>query len=470
VSGHGPSLKKEAEMASIRKRKTNKGTKYTVLYDFTDKDGKRRQKSAGTFDRKSDAELSLSDIESKKRKNDFVVPSDETTGEFIARWLPIRAASKRWEASYLETATYLLKNHVVPEIGNMLLRHVTSMHIEVMFARLQRKRHIVHGKRKTESDIPFLSQSTLASIYTLVKCFFDAAVLWKVIDENPVKIEKPEADEHESAFWESDMIRLALENMSDGCLRLMVHIASAHTCRNGEICGLTWDTINFEKGTLLINKTLQRVKKKAFEQLPPKEVFRIFPNKVKNSETVLILKTPKTKKSVRVLYLTSPILDALRMRKERIEKDKTDIGEDYRDFDLVFCHEDGTPIEPNLLLTRFHKWQERHSDLGLPAIVFHGLRHSSTTLLMSISSSDAKTVQSVTGHHSAKFVFDEYNHAVPSKQKELVRKLENVLYGDEKKAENISAESLLSAIKENPSLAQEVLSALFAACPPHAHD
>jgi integrase len=266
-------------MASIRKRNTNKGIKYTVLYDFTDKNGKRKQRSAGTFDRKQDAELLLSDIESKKRKNCFIVPSDETTTEFIRRWLPIRTASKKMGSElfgnrnlFARKACYTRNRRHADSQGHTNAHRSTVREPSKETAQFSQQEETGIG-----SPVPFTIH--INRYLHIGQMFFDAATLWKIIDENPVKIDKPKADEYEVAFWEPDMIKLALENMSDERLRLMVHIASAHTCRNGEVCGLTWDSVDFEKGVLLIGKTLQRVKKREFEQLPPKEVFGYFRTK-----------------------------------------------------------------------------------------------------------------------------------------------------------------------------------------------
>jgi len=203
-------------MASVRKRKTDEGIKYTVLYDFTDEQGVRRQKSAGTFDSKPEAEALKLEIDLKKRKNQFIDPSKETVREFIHRWLPIRAKLKKWEYSYHVTATTLLEKHVIPEIGDLSMQAVTPMHIDSMFSSLQEKR--CDGPKsfhKDESEIPFLSGSTLGSIYTLVKCFFKAAVTWKLIEENPVKMDKPARDEpdEDTVIWDLDMITLALSHI-----------------------------------------------------------------------------------------------------------------------------------------------------------------------------------------------------------------------------------------------------------------
>jgi len=462
-------------MASVRKRKTSEGTKYTVLYDYTDGNGNRKQKSAGTFDSKTDADAAKLEIALKKKRNKFITPSGETVHEFIKRWLPIRAKLKKWEYSYLDGAERLLENHVIPEIGDILMQNVAPIHIDNLFSHLQEKRCVgPKSYNKKADEIPFLSGSTLGSIYTLVKCFFDAAVTWKLIEENPVTIEKPQRDETDTSIWDLNMIVTALENISNDQLRLMVHIASAHTCRNGEICGLTWDVLDLDEGMMKIEKTMQRVNKNAFSKLPKKEVFVTFPNKVEDAGSFLVLKTPKTKGSVRWLHLTKPIISELKRRRQQVFKNMMYYGDEYTDYNLVFCHNDGTPVEPSIAEKWFRLWQRRNENLELPHIKFHGLRHSATTLLMYLSGSDAKTVQTMTGHGSAKFVFDVYNHPLMDRQKDLVQKLERVMYEMPPQADaktiqnNLSIEDILLATRKDPLFAQEVYSALLAEVAPNA--
>jgi hypothetical protein len=219
---------------------------------------------------------------------------------------------------------------------------------------------------------------------------------------------------------------------------------------------------------LNIDKTMQRVDKKAFNQLPKKEVYTVFPNKAENSKSFLVLKTPKTKGSIRWLYLTQPLIEELRRRKQQVAKNMLCFDGNYTDNNLVFCQDDGTPVEPNLLEKWFRLWQRRNKELDLPYIKFHGLRHSATTLLMYLSGSDAKTVQSMTGHSSAKLVFDVYNHPLMSHQKQLIKKLEHAMYGTppqigtENDLSQVSTEIILNTIRNNPLLQQEVISALHA--------
>jgi hypothetical protein len=128
------------------------------MFDYVDANGRRKQKSAGSFDDKKSANAVALKIEMKKSRNQFVAPQNETVREFVKRWIPIRANLRRWSHSYLDSATGLLEQHVFPEIGDMPMQSVLPLHIDSLFAKLRVKR-CGGCKRfnKSEETIPFLT-------------------------------------------------------------------------------------------------------------------------------------------------------------------------------------------------------------------------------------------------------------------------------------------------------------------------
>ena len=278
-------------MASIRKRKTKNGFSYMVVYDYVDENGERIQKSAGTFTDKTKARKVIADIELKMLKNQFVIPSGKTVEEYFENWIPVRARTKGWAYSRLQSAASLLKAHIYPEIGNLPLQKVTPFVIEQLFIGLRTK--------KSDKTGDYLSGSTLGGIYELLKPGFQDAVRTRQLEENPVQIAKPERDTEETAFWTLEMLTIALDNIQDKLLHLLVHTAATSTSREGETTAFTWDCINWEKGTVKVDKTLQRVAREAIELLSDRDIIRVFPGKVKNSKSILVLKKVKTKKSKR---------------------------------------------------------------------------------------------------------------------------------------------------------------------------
>ena len=101
-----------------------------------------------------------------------------------------------------------------------------------------------------------------------------------------------------------------------------------------------------------------------------------FPTMRGCNSTVLALKEPKTKTSVRKVFLPRAVAEMLVERKKTIDELKELLGDEYRDYDLVFASTQGTPTEANYINRAFGKLI---ADNNLPKVVFHSLRHTSTT-------------------------------------------------------------------------------------------
>ena len=88
-------------------------------------------------------------------------------------------------------------------------------------------------------------------------------------------------------------------------------------------------------------------------------------------------------------------------RKADIEELKDLFGDEFTDFNLVFCSSNGKPIEGQVINRAFNKLIEEN---GLPKVVFHSLRHSSITYKLKLNGGDMKSVQGDSGHAQVKMV------------------------------------------------------------------
>ncbi len=90
---------------------------------------------------------------------------------------------------------------------------------------------------------------------------------------------------------------------------------------------------------------------------------------------------------------------------ELIEELKDLFGDEFIDFNLVFCSSNGKPIEGQVINRAFNKLIEEN---GLPKVVFHSLRHSSITYKLKLNGGDMKSVQGDSGHAQVKMVADSF--------------------------------------------------------------
>ena len=93
-------------------------------------------------------------------------------------------------------------------------------------------------------------------------------------------------------------MRAALDSMEDPILHLAVHLTLVGALREGEVAGLTLEDIDFDAangmGTFTVNRSMQRVQKDTLAQVDKGCILRIFPDKLEDSKTSLILKDTKT--------------------------------------------------------------------------------------------------------------------------------------------------------------------------------
>ena len=85
----------------------------------------------------------------------------------------------------------------------------------------------------------------------------------------------------------------------------------------------------------------------------------------------------------------------LRERKKALDELFGFLDDEYQDFGLVVALSNGHLYKGRIILKKIGKLREK---AGLPGVVFHSLRHSSTTYKLKINHGDIKVTQGDIGH------------------------------------------------------------------------
>jgi len=93
------------------------------------------------------------------------------------------------------------------------------------------------------------------------------------------------------------------------------------------------------------------------------------------------------------------------------------LGRRFKDDDLVFCHDDGTPLLPNSVS---HAWIKLVRKVGLNGVRFHDCRHTHASLLLG-QKVHPKIVQDRLGHSSIQTTLDLYGHVAPSLKEDAAK-------------------------------------------------
>ncbi len=434
-------------MATIVKRKE----KYHVVYDYEDSAGERKQKWKAFTNRPDDEKFKV-EIENKKMFGEFVIPDKQSVQEFMETWMELYSKGN-WQYSQYSTVKGLLRNHVYPLIGEMQMQDVTPLHIAKLYNTLSTK-----PKFRAKNG-ECLSSTTIKYIHSTLKVAFAKAKEWMIIERTPVICTAPKPAKPESTIWSDNMFKIALQNIDNKILHLAVHLTFMCSLRAGEALGLTWDCVDLLNGTIKIKKTIQRAYKELIEDLPKDTLLKVFDTISPQAKTTLILKKPKTSSSVRMIYLSAPLIKELTERKKIIENMKEALGPEYIDNNLVFSFENGMPIEVKLCTKWFKNWQ-KVSNLGFPVLTFHEIRHSSSTYKLRISGGDTKSVQGDTGHAKADTLINTYSHIEDPRRMHLSHTIEEDFYGTPATPIVTATTDIVELIKSNPEMRQKALAAL----------
>ena len=415
-------------MASIQKR----GKKYAVVYSYEDTDGTKRQKWE-SYSTKKEATKRKAAVENEINNGTFIPPSSTTVRMFLVDFVELYG-TKRWGLSAYTANTGLIENYINPLLGDQIVQDVNRRTVDRFIQQLQKTPPVETPYRHARTE--FVTACTIEKIMKLMRCAFHQAVRWDMIGKNPFDDAiLPKREKNVRAIWTSDIIRKALDNCSDGKLYVAINLAFACSMRLGEITGLQWDCVHIsdqdianDNAYVYIDKELARVDQKAIDAVGQKDIIFVFPRLMGGkSSTRLVLKKPKTESSVRKVWIPKTLALILRDWKEKQDTLKEFMGVDYIDYNLVLAQETGRPCEDRIIGNQFERLKK---SANLPNVVFHSLRHSSTTYKLKLNKGDLKATQGDTGHAQIDMITDIYAHILDEDRKINAQKFEMAFYSN----------------------------------------
>lgn len=230
-----------------------------------------------------------------------------------------------------------------------------------------------------------LSPNTVRKHHANIHKCLDYAVRLGLMTNNPsTQTELPPKRKYKGATaFTPEQLKTLLTIFEGDALEVPVKIAVTYGLRRSEVCGLKWDAVDFDSGTLTVCRTA-----------------------VVDNGKVLYSDTTKTTTSNRVLPLTNAMRAYLLKIKQVQANHKELFGADYEDNGFVCTRPDGKPINPDFVTHHFQRILKSNS---LPVIRFHDLRHSAVYALRK-GGCDAKDIQSWLGHSDVSTTLNIYGH------------------------------------------------------------
>ena len=259
-----------------------------------------------------------------------------------------------------------------------------------------------------------LNSNSVLHYHAMLSSVFRKGVQWGLINENPcARAERPKASEIDVETLDEEDIARLLEALAGAPVHFSVitQLALLTGARRGEICGLRWSDIDFEKGTLSIKRTVQFI---------PAEG--------------IVFTSPKTKRSRRCIRIGADCLELLKEYRQHQIQERLRIGSKWArkvtiengkvvDNDMLFTRWNGEPLDPETVSTWFPRFLEEH---GLPAVHFHSLRHTNASLLIA-AHVPITTVSGRLGHAQTSTTLNFYASAIQSADAAAADALEGVI-------------------------------------------
>lgn len=406
-----------------------------AIADTADDSAKARAEIVEMIRARLKAGQPLPDVEQVRARTRIGQPleTDVTVEQWLRRWLAGKADLR---PSTRNSYAAIIDNHLVPALGEHRLDRLRPSHIREAMADIAeggRKavaanaaRHAVLAASKqawrdhdpaaarcARAELarmpPFRrppGAATVQRIRAVLRSALTDAACEQLITVNPAKLVKlPSGRSPKALIWTPARVKAWRDSgVKPGPVMVWtapqtvaflrraarhrlyaLYLLIAHCgLRRGEACGLRWQDLDLEGGTMTVSQQIVQIGWDA-------EIGQT-----------------KTDSGERTIALSKTVVRALRDRELDQARDRRDHGPGWTDTGLVFTRRDGTPVHPAQITDRF---ADLAREAGLPPIRLHDMRHGTATHLLT-AGIEMKVVSEILGHSSTTITADLYTSVV----------------------------------------------------------
>lgn len=258
-----------------------------------------------------------------------------TFAKFIDHWLN-NVSKPSVEATTWDSYERCVRLHLVPRLGGIKLAELRPLHVEKFFADMQ-KDGVSGGNAKKISEV--------------LGTALEHAVRVDVMRSNPAaSVPKPKTAAIEILPFTVDEIAAIRKQATGHRLEALFALAIGTGAREGELLALGWEHVNFEAGTIHVQRTLATV------------------------ENAFVLKKPKSTRANRVIELPSFAVELLAAHRKAM------VAQGNGRAATIFCTRKGNPIARTNFVRKVH--MPLLEAAGVPYRKFHTFRHTHVSELL----------------------------------------------------------------------------------------
>src|SRR5712691_4813854 len=335
---------------------------------------------------RSEVQTKLRELQRDREQGVIVGAASISVANYLARWLDEAARLKLRPKTFISYS--LNVRRLNPLIGRIRLAQLTPQAIQTAYARLSARG---------------LAPRSVRQAHVVLHSALRQAMRLGMVGRNAADgVILPRPEPKEMATLTSKQLQQLFESTRGQSLHAVWVLLATTGLREGEALGLRWSDVDLTRGTLVVQRALQR-----------------------HGSAGLVMVDPKTARSRRTIHLSRVALEALAQHRARQREMRLLAGVAWRtDFgDLVFCARTGGPMGSSWLNVVFKRELVR---AGLPLIRVHDLRHTAATLLLT-RGVHPKVVQDMLGHSTVTLTLDTYSHVTPALHKEAADHMDALL-------------------------------------------
>ena len=297
------------------------------------------------------------------------------------------------KSSTISSYEATIKNHIKPCLGSIRLESLTTHNIQEFY----------NSRLKGDENRKPLSPKTIKNIHGVLHKALQQAMLNGLIRSNhsdPCVL--PRRPKQKVKPLNEEQITKLIKALKGHKYENLILTTLFTGLREGEVCGLQWECVNLETGTILVDKQLQSLRKS-----------------VRGNQDKYALVPTKNGKE-RYLTIAPFVVELLKKERAKQDANRAYYEDLYEESGLVFTDESGYRITPQ---AAYRAFKLVVTDLGMPQVRFHDHRHSYAVASLK-SGDDAKTVQENLGHATAAFTLDVYGHVTEQMKTESANRME----------------------------------------------
>jgi len=258
----------------------------------------------------------------------------------MQNWLSGKELSRR--SSTVRNYRRYTDLYILPALGKLRLQAIVPAHIRQLYLRLQ-----VEGK----------GARTIQLVHVTLRCAFAQAVKEGLIGHNPLDaVERPKVETKQFRIFTEEQACTFMIAAKGHSYEVLFYLALTTGMRKGEILGLKWSDVNWEKSMLRVERQLEPVSFNGGALAPT-----------------------KTKSGRRLIKLGKGLLAMLELHRQRQETRKLLAGDCWKVNGMIFTTSIGNFIDQTKVSREFKRILK---EADLPDIRFYELRHTSLSFLL----------------------------------------------------------------------------------------